>query len=88
MTSKLYEMFLKVNHSQRLREKPLHCWISVRSDGIVLCGHCTCMAGLGEICSHVGAVLFMMEDWNRKSQDLEDVSVILCNSIFIGPLHR
>ena len=24
-------------------------------------GHCNCMAGLGEVCSHVGAVLFAVE---------------------------
>ncbi len=23
-------------------------------------GHCTCMAGLGEVCSHVGAILYAL----------------------------
>ncbi|XP_065916067.1 uncharacterized protein [Dysidea avara] len=27
--------------------------------------HCTCMAGLGEVCSHVGAILFYLESANR-----------------------
>ena len=29
--------------------------------GTVLCAHCTCMAGLGEACSHIGALLFTLE---------------------------
>lgn len=30
-------------------------------DGAVLAAHCTCMAGLGEACSHIAAVLFYVE---------------------------
>ena len=29
--------------------------------GEVCCGHCNCMAGLGEACTHIGAVLFYLE---------------------------
>ncbi|KAL5457379.1 hypothetical protein EMCRGX_G034630 [Ephydatia muelleri] len=29
--------------------------------GTVVTAHCTCMAGLGEVCSHIGAVLFKVE---------------------------
>ena len=29
--------------------------------GTVVCGHCTCMAGLTETRSHVGAVLYSVE---------------------------
>ena len=36
-------------------------WIIAEKDGIVLAGHCDCMAGLGEVCSHVGAVLFYVD---------------------------
>ena len=32
--------------------------IRTKENGETLCGHCTCMAGLGEACSHVAAVLF------------------------------
>lgn len=49
---------------------PLKCWVAVDKDGVVLCGHCLCMAGLGEVCSHVAAVLFLLEDWGRKSKDI------------------
>jgi hypothetical protein len=30
-------------------------------------GHCNCMAGLGEVCSHVGAILFYLETTARLS---------------------
>ena len=33
-------------------------WVAVKQCGSVLCGHCTCMAGLSEVCNHVGAVLY------------------------------
>ncbi|XP_049517821.1 uncharacterized protein LOC125943211 [Dermacentor silvarum] len=51
----------KVRHSQAFKDKPLLPWLLIKADGKVLCAHCTCMAGLGEACSHVGAVLFYWE---------------------------
>ena len=36
-------------------------WTTLKQSGIVACAHCTCMAGLGEVCSHIAAVLFLME---------------------------
>ena len=33
----------------------------VENDGKVLSGHCTCMAGLAEVCTHVAALLFWVE---------------------------
>lgn len=33
-------------------------WVFVKRDGIVVCGHCTCKAGLGEVCSHITALLY------------------------------
>lgn len=57
----------QVKHSQRMNEKPLNCWCAVDPTGIVLCGHCNCMAGLGEVCSHVASILFTLEAWGRDS---------------------
>ena len=54
-----------MKHSQRLNETPLHCWIITQDNGEVCCGHCTCMAGLGETCTHVAAILFYLEASNR-----------------------
>ena len=30
-----------------------------------MCAHCDCMAGLGEVCSHVGAIPFYVESAYR-----------------------
>ena len=48
-------------HSQRLGDPPLRPWISIKLDGEVVCAHCTCIAGVGEACSHIGATLFALE---------------------------
>ena len=53
--------WLQVNHSQKLSEKPLTPWIIAEQDGKLLAGHCDCMAGLGETCSHVASLLWAIE---------------------------
>ena len=53
-----FVMRSKVKHSQKLNDPPLKPWLAVSNDGCVISAHCTCMAGLGEVCSHIGAVLF------------------------------
>lgn len=52
-------------HSQRVNEPLSNTWIKTTKDGEVNCAHCDCMAGLGEVCSHVGAVLFYIEATRR-----------------------
>ena len=37
---------------------PTHPWITVQEEGTVLMAHCTCKAGLGEVCSHAAALLY------------------------------
>ena len=44
-----------------MREKPLDSWIIADPDGKVLAAHCTCMAGLGEACTHIAALLFSID---------------------------
>ncbi|XP_076308585.1 uncharacterized protein LOC143224004 [Tachypleus tridentatus] len=51
----------KVCHSQRLNEPPLKLWVASCRNGEIISSHCTCKAGLGEVCSHVAATLFYME---------------------------
>ncbi|XP_077498776.1 uncharacterized protein LOC144109884 [Amblyomma americanum] len=51
----------EVNHSQRLSDHPHKAWILCKTNGTVLVAHCTCMAGTGETCPHVGACLFAAE---------------------------
>ncbi|XP_041822862.1 uncharacterized protein LOC121628032 [Melanotaenia boesemani] len=48
----------KVKHSQSLTLTPTHPWITVQEDGTVVMAHCTCKAGLGEVCSHAAALMY------------------------------
>ncbi|XP_075550050.1 uncharacterized protein LOC142583458 isoform X1 [Dermacentor variabilis] len=51
----------EVGHSQRLWEPDLKVWCLASTDGSIITAHCTSMAGAGEACSHIGAVLFAVE---------------------------
>ncbi|KAH9379204.1 hypothetical protein HPB48_016313 [Haemaphysalis longicornis] len=51
----------KVNHSQNLSVPPVQMWTLVKSDGRVTAAHCSCMAGIEEVCWHVAALLFYLE---------------------------
>ncbi|XP_033747958.1 uncharacterized protein LOC117332976 [Pecten maximus] len=52
----------KVVPSQRVNDKPHQPWICVNKDsGNIYCAHCTCMAGLGEACSHIAALMFKIQ---------------------------
>ena len=42
-------------------ETPTRSWIIANMGGKIISAHCDCMAGLGESCSHVGALLFYVE---------------------------
>ena len=44
-----------------MNETALRPWIIAKPDGMVECAHCNCKAGLGEVCSHVGALLFFVQ---------------------------
>ncbi|KAH7969089.1 hypothetical protein HPB52_014573 [Rhipicephalus sanguineus] len=50
-----------VNHSQSLNRQPVDSWALCKCDGEVVAAHCTCMAGNGDACSHVAALLFYVE---------------------------
>ena len=51
----------KVNHSQKLQEKPLLPYVICELNGKIVARHCNCMAGLGESCSHVASLLWAIE---------------------------
>ncbi len=52
----------EVTPSQRLNESPHEAWVGLTVSGAtVAAAHCSCMAGLGESCSHIGAPLFKVE---------------------------
>ena len=64
----------KVKHSYSANLPPLQAWFIVKHDGAVLCGHCTCMAGLAETCSHVGALLYWVDAAVRMRDDTTSTS--------------
>lgn len=68
-------VLIQVRHSQRLNEKALDVWLIVDTDGSILTGHCTCMAGTSETCSHVGAILYAVEHAYRTSEELSVTDV-------------
>ena len=60
-SNKNYLFTALVKHSQALSAPSLRVWIGVKQCGEVICAHCTCMAGAGEACAHIGALLFTAE---------------------------
>lgn len=70
---KLYDdVFLlvgRVNHSYAVSQTPLKPWVAIRKNGMVECGHCDCMAGLAETCSHVAAILYWLETAVRLNEE-------------------
>ncbi|KAM7306320.1 uncharacterized protein ISCGN_010051 [Ixodes scapularis] len=59
-----------VRPSQRATGPPHDAWVCLdNSSGRVHSGHCTCKAGLGEVCSHIAAVLFGIEYSSRLCQE-------------------
>ena len=67
-----------VKHSQRRSSTPCKSWIAARNEGTILCAHCTCMAGLGEACSHIGAILFTL-DKNTQYQKTTTCTSLPCS---------
>ena len=68
----------RVRHGQsqsQFSKTPNHSWLGISADGSIINGHCTCMAGLGEACSHIGATMFYLQltseytKRNLKGQD-------------------
>ena len=47
--------------SQQLNSSPRCPWVIAENNGKVLSGHCTCIAGLPEVCVNVAAFLFWVE---------------------------
>ena len=65
----------KVRHSHSVSTAPLRPWVAAEADGTVVCAHCTCMAGPGEACSYLAALLFWLEANNRLLEDASFTSV-------------
>lgn len=61
---------MQVNHSQKLSEKPLTPWVISEVSGKILAAHCDCTAGLGETCSHVSSLLWVVATGVEKRDSL------------------
>ena len=49
----------------KMSQKPLTPWVVAEESGKIITGHCDCMAGLGESCSHVASLLWAVESGVR-----------------------
>ena len=67
-----------VKHSQKLSAAPLTPWVAANMNGTVVCAHCTCMAGLGEACAHIAALLFTLER-NTQHQNQTACTSLPCS---------
>ena len=54
----------------RMSEKPLVPWIVAEANGKIISGHCNCMVGLGETCSHIASLLWAIESGVRIRDSL------------------
>ncbi|XP_019861952.1 PREDICTED: uncharacterized protein LOC109590481 [Amphimedon queenslandica] len=75
-----------VNPSQKSPDKANSAWVITKPDGTIICGHCTCMAGLGESCSHVAAVLFKVECAVRLGHTSVTAQKCLWNESFVSKI--
>jgi hypothetical protein len=53
-----------------MSDKPLVPWVIAAENGRIITGHCNCMAGLGESCSHVASLLWAIESGVRARDSL------------------
>ena len=67
----------------RLSEPPLQVWVICEESGAIESGHCNCMAGLAESCSHVGATLFALHAATNinKNRSVTDVTAYWKNQV-------
>ena len=59
---------------------PTHPWITVQEEGTVLMAHCTCKAGLGEVCSHAAALLYSV----LAAADIKNGQACTENALCLG----
>ena len=72
--------------SQELNENPHLLWVAINLKGIsVETAHCTCMARLGESCSHIVVSLFKLEAAARAGFTKKACTDVACtwNQIFV-----
>ena len=73
-----YTITASVRHLQKLSIPPAKPWVAVKQSGTVVCAHCSCMAGLGEACLHITALLFTLEA-NTKMKNSTSCTSLPCS---------
>ena len=74
----------EVMPSQRLNKDPHAPWIAINSlSTMIETAHCTCMTGLGEPCSNIGAMLFKIEAAVRAGYSKKQAQMKLVNGLRI-----
>jgi hypothetical protein len=68
-----------VKHS--MRNELTRCWLIVAATGRIFSAHCDCVAGIGEVCSHVAAVLFAIN--KEQESECEVSNGFLCCSLIL-----
>ena len=63
--NKKVSLAASVRHSQSVTATPLKPWVAAERCGNIVCIHCTCVAGLGEACSYISAMLFSAEAYTK-----------------------
>jgi len=53
---------------------PLRPWLGIKPDGTIICAHCNYMAGAGETCSHVAAILYAIMAGMRLRDEISCTS--------------
>ena len=65
----------KVNHSYSVNGSSLLPWVAIRMNGTVEYGHRSCMAVLGETCSHIAAILYWLQTAARINKSTSCTSM-------------
>ena len=71
-----------------LTKTPNKALICVKGDREILYGHCSCMAGLGEVCYHVGTIMFYLlltSEYCRRNSEMKCLYVttmFMASSLF------
>ena len=58
-----------------MRDSPARPWVAMKQNGVIICAHCNCMAGAGEACSHVAALLYSVMTSVRIREETACTSV-------------
>lgn len=73
----------RVRHGQsQFTKTPNSAWFGMKLNGEIINAHCTCMAGLGEACSHVAALMFYLYltcEYNKRNSKGLDACTSLPN---------